>query len=82
MKKSILNIGKTLNKAEQKNIFGGNLGFAPPCDNSSGNSCDPNAGQAFGNPACNIGEVCVGYDPTVYLNGDLVIYGYGVCECS
>ena len=59
MKKSILNIGKTLNKAEQKNIFGGERGLVPPCSNPSGNACDPFAGQFHGNPACNLGEVCV-----------------------
>ena len=34
MKKSILNLGKALNKAEQKNVFGGNVitHYNPDCD--------------------------------------------------
>jgi hypothetical protein len=48
MKKSILNIGKTLNKVEQKEIFGGWPGGGPPspdcrtkleCEGPYGNLC-------------------------------------------
>ena len=63
MKKSILNIGKTLNKAEQKDVLGGGLGFGDECTNPSMNPCDPFAGQFLGNPACNINEICVYFGP-------------------
>lgn len=46
MKKSILNIGKALNREEQKAVFGGNLQAVPP------EISDPNR------MACNPGEEC------------------------
>ena len=75
MKKSIPNIGSVLNKKEQKDVFGGNLGFADDCRNPSLNPCDPFAGQLLGNPACNLNEVCV-----LYNNGSGNIFGR--CECE
>lgn len=49
MKKSILNIGKALNRKEQKDIFGGNS-----FDDGSGGS-----GQSCSMPgSCPAGEVC------------------------
>ena len=62
MKKSILSVGKALDKNEQKNVMGG-LGFADDCTVPSMNPCDPFAGQFLGNPACNINEVCVHFGP-------------------
>lgn len=47
MKKSILNIGKALNRQEQKAVFGGNF----IDDGSSGQGCD-------GPGDCPSGEVC------------------------
>lgn len=63
MKKQILNIGKALNKAEQKTINGGHM-LAAPCrggkdmdtgclctsgDQCSSGSCRKSRGQIFGN---------------------------------
>jgi hypothetical protein len=73
MKKTILNIGTALTKKEQKEVSGG-LGFADDCTIPSNNPCDPMAGQSLGNPACNLGEVCV-----LYYNGTYNLYGR--CEC-
>ncbi len=74
MKKSILNIGIALTKKEQKEVSGGDMGLVDDCSRPSNNSCDPFAGQFFGNPACNLGEVCVLYNN---LSGNI----YGQCEC-
>jgi hypothetical protein len=75
MKNSILNTGTILDKTEQQNIIGGDVGFAEDCRNPSQNPCDPHAGQMFGNPECNLNEVCVLYD-----NGSGNVYGR--CECD
>ncbi|MBA6156386.1 hypothetical protein H3Z83_07650 [Tenacibaculum sp. S7007] len=55
MKKTILNLGKNLNKSEQKNVFGG--GFKNPCPCSSeytndgaGTCSYPANGTIFGAP--------------------------------
>ncbi len=72
MKKSILNIGKALNKSEQKEVFGGARGFAPPCSNPSGNPCNPaNNSWTNNNPACELGEVCVSSNNVT-----------GTCQCD
>lgn len=63
MKKSILSMGKMLDKTELKTIKGGGLGFADDCTIPSMNPCDPFAGQFFGNPACDIDEICVYFGP-------------------
>ncbi len=61
MKKQILNIGKALNKTEQKEVSGGFPGlpiFGDEC--SSFNICDPMATFPDGeNPVyCDVSEVC------------------------
>jgi hypothetical protein len=70
MKKSILNIGKALNKAEQKEINGGATGRA--CSNNCHNGCLPNETcvQVYCGPlgpfhGLEIGFQCV--SPSVYL---------------
>ena len=50
MKKSILNIGKALNKAEQKEINGGRRLASGPCSCTQTSDCAPTPGIC--------GEVC------------------------
>jgi len=62
MKKSILNLGKALNKAQQQAINGGTRGCASSC--STDEDCNPTPGQITGCVyACIqfMGGVCV-YD--------------------
>jgi hypothetical protein len=53
MKKQFLNLGKALNKAEQKLIFGGVHELAIAGD-EPGQRCDGNY------PSCSEGEICCG----------------------
>ena len=82
MKKSILNIGKELNKKEQKHVFGG-LGFSDgDCDpmEQSQIVCDP-----YGSGSeCDIDGFCAGTNP-IYggANGQIFLgWGSGRCQCS
>ena len=87
MKKSILNIGEAIKKAEQKEIFGGfHEDDVAPCTSSSGTTCDPNAAQFLGNPECPIGEICVGSGLITFGGNDnnwdwIGGYTQGTCVC-
>ena len=83
MKKQILNLGKALNKTEQKNIFGGaiirhqngncanaiegNRPYGCPC--SSGSQCPPNVGYRI-----------VDYPDTAFESTGEYYYTAGTCE--
>jgi hypothetical protein len=65
MKKQILNLGKALNKAEQKNVLGGDKTFRNPCpctssyeDHGDGSCSYPANGTIFGDPF--LGARCLG----------------------
>ncbi|MCT4699673.1 hypothetical protein [Tenacibaculum haliotis] len=61
MKKSILNLGKALNKVEQKTINGG--GIITKCTNL-GDFCDFVSGSGYGTGTCRssftFGLICIG----------------------
>jgi len=59
MKKSILNIGQALNKAEQKNVLGGNFTRPGRCDAIEGevpHGCPCNPGWCLGGMYCDTGQ--------------------------
>ena len=83
MKKSIVNIGKVLNKKEQKNVFGGNFGFSDGDCNQAQQSaiiCDP-----YGNSSeCDLDAVCVGTQPMYGGANGQIFLGWrsGYCQCA
>ncbi len=67
MKKSILNIGKTLTRIEQKSIFGGNFIIG-------GDDCPANECNVPGK-TCNAGESCTPFNWTESCpKGDTIRY--------
>ncbi|AXT21024.1 hypothetical protein D7030_08435 [Flavobacteriaceae bacterium AU392] len=80
--KNLKNLGKTLNKNQQKLINGGNLpgpvGENEDCIIPSGIACNPHPGAMN---VCRHNEVCVPYDeglgPWININESL-----GTCLCG
>ena len=82
MKKSIVNLGKVLNRKEKKNVFGGNFGFSDgECDQQEQSAivCDP-----YGNGSeCDLDATCQGTNP-IYggANNQFFLgWGSGSCQC-